>query len=58
MRGAEVIPSGDIVISDNRIIDVGPSGSVTVPDGAEIRDMSGKTIMPGRVSCHFHSVFH
>jgi Tol biopolymer transport system component len=55
MRGAEVIPSGDIVISDNRIIDVGPSGSVTVPDGAEIRDMSGKTIMPGFVDIHAHT---
>jgi hypothetical protein len=55
MRGDEVIPSGDIVVRDNRIVGVGPQGSVTVPDGAEVRDMSGKTIMPGFVDIHAHT---
>ena len=55
MRGEEVIARGDIVIEDNRITAVGPSGSVAIPDDAEVRDMSGKTILPGLVDIHAHT---
>jgi len=55
MNGDEVIPSGDIVITDNRITAIGRSGRVTVPAGAEVRDMRGKTIMPGLVDIHAHT---
>jgi Tol biopolymer transport system component len=55
MRGDEVIERGDIVIRDNRIEAVGPRGSVTIPDGADVRDMSGKTILPGLVDIHAHT---
>jgi Tol biopolymer transport system component len=54
MKGGEVIPSGDVVVRDNRIAAVGPTGSVTVPAGARIIDVSGKTIMPGYVDIHAH----
>ena len=33
---------------------MGPSGSLTVPDGAEVRDVSGMTITPGFVDTHAH----
>ena len=55
MRGDEVIPRGDIVVRDNRIAAVGATGSVAIPDGADVRDMSGKTIMPGLVDIHAHT---
>ena len=55
MRGDEVIPRGDIVVRDNRIVAVGASGGVEIPDGAEIRDMSGRTILPGLVDIHAHT---
>ena len=55
MRGDEVIARGDVVVRDNRIVAVGPTGSVPIPDGAEIRDMSGKTILPGYVDIHAHT---
>lgn len=54
MNGDEVIQNGDVVIVNNRITAVGPSGSVDVPSGAEIRDVSGKTIVPGYVDTHAH----
>ncbi|HEY2856529.1 MAG TPA: amidohydrolase family protein [Gemmatimonadaceae bacterium] len=54
MKGDEVIASGDIVVHDNRIQSVGPTGSVTVPNGARVIDVSGKTIMPGYVDIHAH----
>ena len=55
MRGAEVIERGDVVVRDNRIVAVGPSGSVDIPDGAEVRDLSGRTIYPGLVDVHAHT---
>ena len=55
MRGDEVIPRGDIVVRDNRIAAVGPTGSVEIPEGADVRDMSGKTILPGLVDIHAHT---
>ena len=55
MRGKEIIEQGDIVVRDNRIVALGPSGSVEIPGGAEVRDMSGKTILPGFVDIHAHT---
>ncbi len=55
MKGDEVIPSGDIVVTNNRITAVGPSGSVTIPTGARVIDVAGKTILPGYVDIHAHN---
>ena len=49
-----VIERGDIVVTNNRITAVGPSGQVQVPDGAREIDMSGRTIAPGFVDTHAH----
>jgi Tol biopolymer transport system component len=54
MRGDEVIERGDIVIDGNRIAELGPTGSIQIPPGAEVRDASGMTIMPGFVDTHAH----
>jgi len=54
MKGSEVIPKGDIVVTDNRIAAVGAQGKVTIPSGAKIIDVSGKTILPGYVDIHAH----
>ncbi|MEW5914984.1 MAG: amidohydrolase family protein [Gemmatimonadota bacterium] len=55
MKGSEVIEDADIVIRNNRIAAVGRRGSVEVPQGARIIDMSGKTITPGFVDTHYHT---
>lgn len=54
MNGNEVIENADLVITDNRITAVGKSGEVDIPSGAEQRDMSGKTIIPGYIDTHAH----
>jgi Tol biopolymer transport system component len=54
MRGDEVIPDADIVVTDNRFTAVGKRGSVTVPTGARVIDLKGATIMPGIVDAHAH----
>ena len=59
--GALVIPisgppieNGVIVISRGKIVAVGARGAVNVPSDAEVRDMTGKVIMPGLVDTHSH----
>jgi imidazolonepropionase-like amidohydrolase len=48
------IESGVIVVRGKRIIAVGPVGTVTIPEGAEQIDCTGKVIMPGLVCTHSH----
>jgi hypothetical protein len=52
MKGDEVLKNADIVIEDNRIKSVGLKA--TVPAGAKIVDVRGKTITPGFVDTHAH----
>ncbi|HXB24681.1 MAG TPA: amidohydrolase family protein [Gemmatimonadaceae bacterium] len=54
MKGDEIIPEGDIVVTNNRIAAIGASGSVTVPSGAKRIDVHGKTIIPGYIDIHAH----
>lgn len=54
MRGDEVLRSADIVVRNNRIQSVGARGSVKVPHGAKVIDVSGATIIPGFIDTHAH----
>jgi Tol biopolymer transport system component len=54
MRGDEVIEDGDVVIRNNRIVAVGPRGTVDVPADARVIDVAGRTVVPGFVDTHAH----
>ncbi len=54
MDGGEPVPDADVLIVENKIAGVGPRGSVALPDGIEVRDVSGKFIVPGFVDTHAH----
>ena len=54
MRGDEVIDNADVVVRGNRIVAVGPRGSVEVPEGARVLDVRGTTLVPGFVDTHAH----
>ncbi|MBL8268804.1 amidohydrolase family protein [Steroidobacter sp.] len=54
MRADEIIERADVIVTDNRISAIGPQGSVAVPKGARILDVSGKTLLPGYVDIHWH----
>ena len=58
MKGTEVIPSGDVLVTNNRIAAVGKRGSLTVPAGTRTISVAGKTIMPGLVDAHSHMWRH
>lgn len=60
-QGAEIMPisgepisNGVLVVKNGKIEAVGPEGSVSVPSGAVVIDVSGKIIMPGLVDPHSH----
>jgi imidazolonepropionase-like amidohydrolase/Tol biopolymer transport system component len=49
-----VIENATVIVEGNRIVAVGPAGSVAVPAGARRIDVKGKTIMPGIIDVHAH----
>ncbi len=53
ISGAE-IADGTLVVQGGRIHAIGPTGSVAIPDGATVRDVSGRVILPGLICTHSH----
>jgi len=50
----EVIENGVVIISGNKITQVGKAGVVKIPKGATVIDVKGKTIIPGLIDAHAH----
>lgn len=55
--GAPAMMNQTILIEGDRIIAIGPSGSVRVPETAEVLDLSGQTVIPGLIGLHDHSYY-
>jgi imidazolonepropionase-like amidohydrolase len=60
-RGARIhtasgpaIERGVLIVLKGKILDVGSEDQVRVPAGAQVRDVSGKVIIPGLVDTHSH----
>jgi imidazolonepropionase-like amidohydrolase len=43
-----------VLVRGDRILEVGPAGSVKIPDGATIIDLSKATVLPGLIDAHTH----
>jgi imidazolonepropionase-like amidohydrolase len=52
--GAAVVPDATLVVRDGRIVAVGPSADVPVPEGVDVLDARGRTLLPGLVDNHYH----
>ena len=52
--GRAAITDSVAVISGGRFQEVGKRGEVTIPQGAEVIDAKGKTILPGLIDGHCH----
>jgi len=55
--GAPAMMNQTILIEGDRITAIGPSGSVRVPETAEVLDLSGQTVIPGLIGLHNHSYY-
>ena len=55
MEGDQVIEKGTLIVKGNKIAALGRAGEVTVPEGAEVIDLTGKTIIPGLIDVHAHA---
>lgn len=58
--GALVVPvsgspltNGVLLVREGRVLSIGPAGT-SIPDGAVVRDLAGKVILPGLVDTHSH----
>ena len=49
-----VIQTGTIIIQAGKITAVGPTGEITIPADATVKDLSGQVIIPGLVDTHSH----
>lgn len=52
--GAEIIKDGVLLVEQGKIVGVGTKDAVTIPKGASIVEVNGKTIMPGIIDAHCH----
>ncbi len=52
--GRPPVANAAMVITDGRIVSIGPSAQVKAPAGAQIVDASGKFVMPGVIDLHTH----
>lgn len=49
MTGDDLIPNGIVVVENGLITAVGTEVEVTIPNGATIIDLEGRTILPGLI---------
>ena len=52
--GSAPVENATVVLGGGKIRDVGPASNVKAPQGAEVVDLSGKTVMPGIINLHGH----
>jgi imidazolonepropionase-like amidohydrolase len=45
-----------VLVQGSRILDVGSAKDVDVPEGAEMIDAKGKTVMPGLMDLHISNL--
>jgi len=52
--GRPAIEQSVLVIEGDHVVAVGNAATVSIPTGADVRDVSGKTIMPALINLHGH----
>ena len=55
--GAPPVEDAVVVMTGGRIVAAGVAGSVAVPAGANVIDVTGKTVMPGMIEGNSHIIF-
>lgn len=55
--GAAPADGRTVLIRDGRIAEIGRTGRVRIPTGAEVMDLRGHTVIPGIVGMHNHTFY-
>jgi hypothetical protein len=55
MTGERVVENQTVLVEGTRIIAVGPTGEVAIPDNATVIDGEGTYLMPGLADMHMHT---
>lgn len=55
---AQPHPGWVVAVEGDRIVGVGPKGSVKAPAGAEVVALPGQTLIPGLIELHSHLLLH
>lgn len=55
--GGAVRENQTVVIEGSQIAAVGPRGSVRVPEGADVHELDGHTVLPGLIGLHNHTFY-
>ena len=53
--GSAAVENAVLVVDHGRIAAAGAAGDVEIPAGAQVEDLSGKTVVPGFVNAHAHA---
>lgn len=56
-NGGQPVANATVLIRDDRIVAVGPAGSVEIPADAKRYDAAGKYVLPGFIDMHMHFVY-
>lgn len=56
--GSEMHDNWVVVVTGNKITDVGPVSKITKPRGASTIDLAGTTLLPGMIEAHSHLLLH
>src|ERR1019366_4036759 len=53
-KTGQLLTNQTVVLSGDRITEVGPSAQVKIPAGAQLIDLSRATVLPGLIDAHTH----
>jgi imidazolonepropionase-like amidohydrolase len=53
-KSGQMLKKQVVILSDDRITEVGPEGQVKIPAGARVIDLRQATVLPGLIDAHSH----
>src|SRR5690348_15365237 len=56
-NGGQPVANATVLVRDDRIVAVGPAGTVEIPADAKRYDAAGKYVLPGFLDMHVHLVY-